>query len=81
MSKIYAEYRLSSVWDLDLILKGLGITADKITDKWVKWDTLHIEYIDADGQEQTAEFEPNITCASNDVDGQYFQHPETVTEE
>jgi hypothetical protein len=81
MSKIYAEYRVSSVWDMDLILEDLEITKEQVIETSVKWDLLYIDYTDAEGQAQTAEIAPNVFCASSDIDGQCFKYPQTVTEE
>ncbi len=71
MAKMYyANYQVSSTWDLDEICAELGIDPSTLDDSkmYVKWDTLHITYTDADGEEQEAEFEPNLFSASEEFD-------------
>ena len=72
MIMIYAEYRASSIWDLDDICQQLDITRDAVVDYYVKWDALFLTYRDADGNECEEEFEPNmfqqvITLIGNDL--------------
>jgi len=75
---IYAEYRTSSVWDLDNICQQLDIARDAVVDYYVKWDALFLTYRDADGNECEEEFEPNMFSASDNFD---WKRPENVTEE
>ena len=75
---IYAEYRASSIWDLDDICQQLNITRDAVVDYYVKWDNLILTYRDADGDECEEKFQPNVFSASNNFD---WKRPDKVTEE
>jgi len=79
MAKIYANYTIASVWDLDQICEEHNINPLNITSKRVKWDQLTITYTDQNGQEQTIEdIEPNEYCASDEFD---WKRPVSVQEE
>ena len=69
MAKIvYAEYRVSSTWDLDQICEDLGIATDDVVEYYVKWEKLRLTYIDSEGDQVEVEYEPNLFCASEHFD-------------
>jgi hypothetical protein len=79
MAKIvYAEYRVSSSWNLDEICEELGITTDDVVEYYVKWEKLFLTYTDSDGDEVEVEYEPNLFCASENFD---WKRPDSVVEE
>ena len=65
---IYAEYKVSSVWNLDKICKDLEIDPANVVDYDVKWDKLYLTYTDAEGDEVEVEYDPNVFCASEHFD-------------
>jgi hypothetical protein len=75
---IYANYEVCSTWDLDDILEELGITREQVKGYFVKWDSLHLTYIDNQGKEIEEEFEPNNFSASENFD---WKRPISVVEE
>ena len=78
MAKIvYAEYRISSSWDLDQLCEELGITTDDVVDYYVKWEKLRLTYTDSDGDQVEVEYEPNLFCASEHFD--YKRPTEVIT--
>jgi hypothetical protein len=79
MAKIvYAEYRVSSSWNLDEICEELGITTDNVVSYYVKWEKLYLTYTDSDGDEVEVEYDPNLFCASENFD---WKRPDSVVEE
>jgi len=78
MATIYANYEVCSTWDLDEILDELGITREQVKSYFVKWDSLHLTYIDNTGNEVEEEFEPNQWSASEGFD---WKRPTSVVEE
>lgn len=72
MAKIvYAEYRVSSSWNLDNICSNIGITMNDVLEYSVKWDTLYLTYKDSNGNEVEVEYDPNIYSASENFDYKY----------
>jgi hypothetical protein len=65
---IYAEYKVSSVWNLDKICKKLKIDPANVVDYSVKWDKLYLTFTDAEGDEVEVEYDPNVFCASEHFD-------------
>lgn len=78
MTTIYANYQVCSTWDLDAICEQLGITRERVQSYYVKWDALHLSYLDEDGDEVEEEFEPNQWSASDNFD---WKRPDSVVEE
>jgi hypothetical protein len=74
---IYAEYKVSSVWNLDKICKKLKIDPANVVEYYVKWDKLFLTYTDAEGDEVEVEYHPNVFCASEHFD---WKRPEEVCE-
>ena len=69
MAKIvYAEYRMSSTWDLDQLCEDIGIATDDVVEYYVKWDKLYLTYTDSEGDQVEVEYEPNMFCASENFD-------------
>ena len=82
MAKIvYAEYRVSSTWDLDQICEELGIATDDVVEYYVKWEKLFLTYTDSDGDQVEVEYEPNLFCASENFDWKRPYEECTVDEE
>ena len=74
---IYAEYRISSIWNLDEVCADNDIDPANVVDYYIKWDTLYLTYKDADGEEQKIEIEPNYFSASEGFD---WKRPDEVNE-
>ena len=77
---IFAEYRASSIWDLDAICQQLNITRDAVVEYEVKWDKLILTYRDADGDECEEKIQPNVFSASNTIDNFDWKRPYKVEE-
>ena len=58
---ISATYTASSHWDLE----ELGIDPATVVDYYVKWDTLYVTFLDADGNQYEEEFEPTWSASDN----------------
>ena len=78
---IYAEYRISSIWNLDEICEDLEIDPANVVDYYVKWDKLFLTYTDEDGDQIEVEYEPNVFSASNEFDWKRPSSEDTVEEE
>ena len=82
MTKIvYAEYRMSSTWDLDQICEDIGIATDNVVEYYVKWDKLYLTYTDSEGDQVEVEYEPNLFCASENFDYKRPTEEYTLDEE
>ena len=78
MTTIYANYQICSTWDLDEICSDLKITRKQVKEYYVKWDALHLTYVDRKGNEIDKEIEPNVFSASDNFD---WKRPDSVVEE
>ena len=63
MANITVYYTTASTWDMDDVLEELGIEAHQVKDYYIKWDTLYLTYIDAEGAEVEEEIEPTFNGA------------------
>ena len=82
MAKIvYAEYRVCSSWDLNLICEDLDITTDDVVEYYVKWEKLYLTYTDSDGDQVEVEYDPNVYSASENFDWKRPHEETTVDEE
>jgi hypothetical protein len=70
MTKITAEYTLTSEWDLDEICNDHNINKSDIIRYFIKYDTLYVIFTNAAGDRQEIEVEADWPASEFD-----FKHP------
>ncbi len=69
---VSATYTVSSRWDFE----ELEIDPATVVDYYVKWDTLYVTFVDADGNQYEQEFEPTYSASDSD-----FKRPDDIDAE